>query len=202
MTLLEVFEQHNDRVERKLFHYIEIYERYLAQYVGKKTTLLELGVCDGGSLQIWKKYLGNKATIVGIDINPESFFEEDQIKIYIGDQKDTKLLKEVCEKHPPDIIIDDGSHRSADIIASFEILFPLLNKNGLYSVEDLYFSYRPKFVKGGVSFVNYTKRMLDVLNRHRGKVASIHFYPGIVIFEKREGYLKKKLRFRERKLSK
>ena len=35
-----------------------------------------------------------------------------------------------------DIILDDGSHSNKDVINSFELLFPLLNDNGLYIVED------------------------------------------------------------------
>ncbi len=35
-----------------------------------------------------------------------------------------------------DIIIDDGSHMNRDVIKSFELLFPLLNDNGIYIVED------------------------------------------------------------------
>ena len=35
-----------------------------------------------------------------------------------------------------DIILDDRSHLNKDVIQSFETLFPLLNDNGIYIIED------------------------------------------------------------------
>ena len=48
----------------------------------------EIGVSEGGSLQLWKKYFGPNATIVGIDIEPAcATMEEPQISVRIGDQR-------------------------------------------------------------------------------------------------------------------
>jgi hypothetical protein len=46
-------------------HYFEIYERHFAQYRGHPVRLVEFGVWHGGSLQLWRKYLGPAAHIVG-----------------------------------------------------------------------------------------------------------------------------------------
>jgi hypothetical protein len=48
--------------------------------------VFEIGVCRGGSAHGFKEYFSN-ALIVGIDIDPNSFFEKDGIKIEIGDAR-------------------------------------------------------------------------------------------------------------------
>ena len=77
-------------------NYFEIYEKNLGKFIGKEITFVEIGVLNGGSLQMWKKYFGKKAKIIGIDINPEcKKFEDDQIKIFIGDQSSEDFWKRI-----------------------------------------------------------------------------------------------------------
>ena len=42
-------------------NYFEIYEKNLGKFIGKEITFVEIGVLNGGSLQMWKKYFGKKA---------------------------------------------------------------------------------------------------------------------------------------------
>ena len=77
-------------------------------------------------------------------------------------------------------MIDDGSHRSADILARFDLLFPILAAGGLYVIEDLHCSYRADFGGGPPgtdgTTVEHVKRLLDDLARKRvaeGAVASV-----------------------------
>ena len=37
----------------------------------------------------------------------------------------------------PDIVIDDGSHIMSDMKNAFELIYPYLNDNGVYCIEDL-----------------------------------------------------------------
>src|SRR5271167_3513511 len=105
-TLLDMFESHGGRQIDKWRHYFDVYERHLAKYRGQSPRVLELGVDHGGSLQLWKRYFGAKAEIIGIDTNPLSGFEEPQIKVYLFDQTNPDIAK----LGPFDIVIDDGSH--------------------------------------------------------------------------------------------
>jgi SAM-dependent methyltransferase len=121
-------------------NYTRQYENVLKNYIDKPIKYLELGVNKGGSINAIREIFRQAVCIVGIDINMECKQYEDTKKgvyIEIGDIGDKKFLKEVSEKYGPfDIILDDGSHKNKDIINAFEILFPLLNDNGLYVVED------------------------------------------------------------------
>ena len=53
----------------KWHHYFDIYEKYLSRFIGKNPTILEIGVKDGGSLELWDNYFVNKCKIYGVDIN-------------------------------------------------------------------------------------------------------------------------------------
>ncbi len=106
--LRQYFESNNGRLIDKYTHYFDIYERHLSRYRNQEVHFVEIGVFQGGSLQMWKNYFGTKARIYGIDINPEcKKFEEDQIQILIGDQADRGFLRELRAKLPRiDIVLD------------------------------------------------------------------------------------------------
>ena len=191
------FLTNNQRSIHKVPHYFPIYERHFGKFANQSAVFWEIGVDRGGSLQMWKRYLGPFATIIGIDINPDcKEHEEDQIHICIGDQKDCAFLQSIIDKYgTPDIILDDGGHVMGDIKASFEYMYDKLSKNGVYFVEDLCTAYWEQY-DGGLkregSFIEYSKEMIDHLNaRHcnlpinfADSTYSICFYDCIVVFEK------------------
>ncbi|MCX2192385.1 class I SAM-dependent methyltransferase [Pantoea agglomerans] len=96
----------------------------------KKTlkNLLEIGVQNGGSLEIWSKYFPNAENIVGCDINPDCArleYENKSIKVLIGNSSTLEIKNKISEITPSyNLIIDDGSHNSSDIIKSFFTLLP------------------------------------------------------------------------------
>lgn len=156
--------------------YTSHYQRHLEHVRSKPINLLEIGIggyrrdgAGGASLRMWKHFFP-KARIVGIDIEDKKFVEEDRITVYQGDQTDAGLLRRMHEECGPfDVVIDDGSHRPAHIIATFQVLFPLLAANGIYVVEDTQTSYWPEW--GGSEDVNdpatsmaMLKRLCDGLN--------------------------------------
>ena len=49
--------------------YFETYEKLLENFVGKEIVLVEVGINNGGSLFMWREFLGKKARIIGIDNN-------------------------------------------------------------------------------------------------------------------------------------
>lgn len=98
--------------------------------------LLEIGVMKGASLRMWRDYF-RCGQIYGLDIDPSTMFEEDRIKTFCGAQGDPELLNQILvETGPLDIVIDDGSHRGEDHVASFEALWPHLKDDGWYAIED------------------------------------------------------------------
>src|SRR3990167_5513670 len=123
------------------FHnYGRQYSSLLERFKYKNIRMLEIGVYQGQSLSAWRNVFPNAYSIVGIDIdaNCKRFENLDNgCWVEIGSQDDPEFLLKVCEKHGPfDLILDDGSHINSHVFTSFETLFPLLNNNGLYIVED------------------------------------------------------------------
>ena len=200
MSLWSDFWTNNSRSSSKWKHYFPIYERYFRDFINKSVIFLEIGVGRGGSLQMWKRYLGPNARIIGIDIDPGcKALEEDQIEIRIGHQEDHSFLEGIVEEFGPlDIVLDDGGHMMSQILASFEFLYPRLSKNGIYLVEDLHTAYWPEF-EGGLhrptSFIEICKNLIDNLNADHsrgalkpdnftGTTVGMHFYDSVVVFER------------------
>ncbi len=205
----KIFFDGGKRPVHKWHHYLDIYERYLSAYRGRPFFFLEIGVMDGGSLEMWRRYFGQEATIVGIDIDPDCFSRCDPPNmVRIGSQADPEFLRSVVtEFGSPDVILDDGSHIANHQRASFDVLFPLLKEGGIYVIEDVHTAYWPDW-EGGYrrqgSVIEYIKRIIDDMHawyhNHptvtpaRDEIGSIHIYDSVVILEKRmktkPGFLK------------
>ena len=162
------FNKNNKKDLHKWLHYFDIYEENFSKFKKKKITILEIGIAKGGSLRMWKNYFGSNSKIVGIDINSAcKQYQEDNIKIYIGNQTDVNFLSSVIKDiGRPDIIIDDGGHTSNQQIISFNYLYDHLNDKGIYLVEDTHASYHSDFQdrQDGFTFMDYAKSLADKLN--------------------------------------
>jgi cephalosporin hydroxylase len=197
MNLQQVFESHTGRKTTKWTHYSYYYERHLNEFVGRPITILEIGVEDGGSLQVWKKYFGANCKVVGIDVNPNTMYQEPQIFTECGSQTDINFLQRVIEKHGrPDIIIDDGSHVQTDILKTIPFLFNSLNEGGYYIVEDLHTAYWNSH-EGGISspynFVTVASRFVHDVNKQfieepftpsLNSLMEISFYNSLIFMRK------------------
>jgi hypothetical protein len=200
MSLWSDFLTNDNRIIHKWKHYFPAYERHFRDFANKPVTFIEIGCGCGGSLQMWKRYFGPHARIIGIDNNPQAkTFEEDQIDVRIGEQQDSKFLHSLIDEFgAPDIVLDDGSHMMGHMIASFEFLYSRLAKNGVYMVEDLHTSYWDEY-GGGLrrpsTFIERCKTLIDELNADHTREAlspteftkttlSIHFYDSLVVFER------------------
>jgi 23S rRNA U2552 (ribose-2'-O)-methylase RlmE/FtsJ len=94
--LEKYFTKNTGRLIHKWKHYFEVYDRHFSRFRGTDVHIVEFGVSQGGSLQMWKKYFGPKCKIYGIDINPHcKQLEEDQVEIFIGDQQDRAFLQTI-----------------------------------------------------------------------------------------------------------
>lgn len=203
MNDLEKYFLNNDgKLISKWKHYFDAYDRHFSRYRGTDVHIVEFGVFQGGSLQMWKHYFGPKAKIYGVDINPNCLrLEEDQVKIFIGDQGDRKFLSSLAESIPRiDILLDDGGHTMEQQINTFEVLFPKIASDGIYLCEDIHTSYWRKYgggYKRNGSFIEYSKNFIDALHAWHSKqprrlkvseftktVKSLHYYDSILVIER------------------
>jgi hypothetical protein len=201
--LEKYFKENTGRLIHKWIHYFEIYDRHFSRFRGTDVHLVEFGVSQGGSLQMWKHYFGPRAKVFGVDINPQcKRFEEEGAKIFIGDQEDRKFLKDLAGQIPRmDILIDDGGHTMKQQINTFEELFHVIDPNGVYLCEDLHTSYWPNWgggYKERGTFIEYSKNFIDYINawhsteksrldvtKFTTSAHSLHYYDSILVIEKR-----------------
>jgi hypothetical protein len=162
--------------------------------------LLELGVAQGGSLELWKRYFHPNAKVAGIDVDPRCHFKAEGLRVFIGSQDDRQVLKKAVRwLGRLDLVIDDGSHRSGQQNASLDYLFPRLAEGGLYICEDLHSNYWPLY-QGGLrrrgTFIERMKSLVDDMHAwaHRrkprdpvlaGHVFALHVYDSLIAIEKR-----------------
>ena len=80
----------------KYKNYFNVYDQLFSSYINKKIIFVEIGVFQGGSLQMWRKFFGNKARIIGIDINPGAKkFEKDGTGWFRGGENITYTQNQI-----------------------------------------------------------------------------------------------------------
>lgn len=202
MSLWSDFNQHRGRLIHKWDQYFPAYERHFARFRNQAVNVIEIGTGEGGSLQLWRRFFGPYARIIGIDTNPQAAgYEDHLVSVRIGDQADPAFLDAVlAEFGPVQIIIDDGSHKMPDVHRTFAHLYhhPAFDPNGVYAVEDLHTAYWPEF-GGGFrregSFIETAKGQIDQLHAQHARGAfpatpftaatlSMHIYDSLVIYER------------------
>lgn len=170
-TLHQLYAEHTGKVSDKWSLYLTEYDRLFDDYRDKPVRLLEIGIQNGGSLEIWSTYFSNASALIGCDINPDCArlsYDDPCIGVIVGDANAPEVRERVFQRSPQfDIIIDDGSHLSSDIIKSFALYFPHVVEDGVFIAEDLHCSYWGQF-EGGLfdpySSLSFFKRLADVIS--------------------------------------
>ncbi|KLE33680.1 hypothetical protein AAW01_04475 [Aurantiacibacter gangjinensis] len=196
----QIFCSGDGRPVDKWVHYIPIYERYLEHLRGSSFKMLEIGVFQGGSLDMWRSYFGDECTLFGVDIDSKTV---DRVsppnQVRIGSQDDPAFLADVVrEMGGLDLVLDDGSHVGKHQWSTFETLFPLLSEGGLYIIEDTHTSYWWQYGGGQMrrrTANNLAKQIIDDMHAwyHKRKqitaaktqIDAMHIHDSIIVIEKR-----------------
>ncbi len=181
-----------DKVTRH--EYELMYDRTLPRYLRKDECLLEFGFgCTmsygpGASAGLWPKlYPEAQIHVVEIDeacvknMDPK-FLKRQNYTVHVASQSSTTDLERVkhsigksCLHGQLSVVVDDGSHQSTDIIASFHSLYPLLRPGASYFIEDIGSSsykalYTPSVRRGGLehpgvslSLLNFSRSFIHTL---------------------------------------
>ena len=190
------------RICQKWTHYFGVYERFFGKYRGSDDfKMMEIGISQGGSLDMWRAYFGPGALIVGVDIDPRCRgYEGGRTLVRIGSQEDGGFLHELIDEFSSfDVVLDDGGHTMSQQLTSFEALYPIVRPGGVYMVEDCHTSYHSQF-GGGLqqrgTFIEFAKRKIDELNGFHihsspelltdftRTTTGMSFFDSIVAFEK------------------
>ncbi len=159
------------KVSDKWASYLPHYDALFGPLRGHPVCVLEIGVQNGGSLETWAAFFQAGDVFVGCDIDPKCGrlqYDDPRIKIVVGDANTAPTFEKITSiKNTFDIVIDDGSHVSMDIMRCFVNFFPLLNPGGIYVIEVAHCLYLDQYGGGLLSefgAVAFFKRLVDVVS--------------------------------------
>jgi len=151
--------------------YCKFYEMFFGSLRLEMPNVLEIGIDKGDSLKMWASYF-QAGMIHGIDIREDYEYLSKWAKEYNSyikthkvdhsNRSDLVLFGDRFDQYF-DIIIEDGSHMSADSILTFETLFPHLKPGGFYCIEDMLCDYDGRWNKG-VSSLDRVRQMVGEVN--------------------------------------
>jgi hypothetical protein len=173
----------------KWLHYFELYERHLARFRGREVHLVEVGIFSGGSIDMWRAYLGDGCHVYGVDIEPAcKSYERPGVDVFIGDQADPQFWARLRAEVPyVDVLIDDGGHLPHQQMTTLEAMLPHIRPGGVYVCEDVqgesnaFHTYVDVLTRPLSNFIGLGPVAPSPLQEH---VASVHRYPQAVVIEK------------------
>jgi hypothetical protein len=120
--------------------YHRFYPHHLDRFRDQVGNLVEIGVDEGRSLQLWRQYLP-QAFLHGVDIGLE--LQGDRCIVHRCDQSDVEQLRAVAGRIGSAFaVIDDGSHIPEHQLQTFNLFFDaVLQPGGIYILEDIEVSY-------------------------------------------------------------
>ncbi len=195
MTILDMFKRSAYR-SIKQDSYFPVYDKVLSPYKGTSPTLVEVGILSGGSLFMWREFLGEGARIIGVELNPEAVKWRDHgFEIFIGDQSSDAFWTDFFAKvGPVDILIDDGGHTNFQQLKTLHRALENTRDGGCVLIEDTHASYMKSFGNPSrYSFMNFCAQACHRINdryfyKHspnliRDCVHSMEIFEGISAFK-------------------
>jgi len=171
MKYSEIWHKSRKLKSDKWDHYFAIYDHCLSKFYNKKISFLEIGVQNGGSIEVAQNLFDSASSISGLDIDERCLNVKNvlqNVNIFIGSQVDEKVLNKIVNVHNKnfDVIIDDGSHVQSHMIFTFTRLFQFLNDGGVYLIEDTHTNYSPSHQESfyGIGLYDYFKGLSERLN--------------------------------------
>jgi predicted O-methyltransferase YrrM len=138
------------------FHnYLDFYQEQLPDrsFTGR---LLEIGVMDGYSMQMWREYYPDAKDVIGLDIMPKDHLDIPGVLLLQLNATDIQAMEELGSF---DIILDDGSHMSLEQQqAFFHLYYNQLSHGGFYVIEDLWTSYMPPYINSKYTTMQVLER--------------------------------------------
>jgi hypothetical protein len=150
----------------KIRSYFSAYAYLFSQFRGTCCTFVETGVLGGGSLFMWREWLGPRARIIGVDLNPAAKnLESYGFEIFIGDQGDPAFWDRIFDEIGPfDILLDDGGHQSFQQIVTLNCALRHARKKSFVVIEDTHASFMSDFRGHGAhSFMEYARECAGFL---------------------------------------
>ena len=143
MSLEEIVD--NSRTDKNTIHsYLPLYQKLLFSKKETAKNILEIGICNGGSIKLWSDFFTN-ATVYGLDImnigdvwegikNKEKIILYTSIDAYNNDFFTTHFLNKNIKC---DFMLDDGPHSLESMKQFIKLYSQIMTDNGILIIEDV-----------------------------------------------------------------
>jgi cephalosporin hydroxylase len=108
--------------------------------------IVEIGIKEGGNLQIMSTHLPQDGLAIGIDPRQDIPWDLSDLEckpVHIqGDShspETLKQLKALLQKKKIDVLFIDGDHSTQGMLADFKDYSPLVKKGGIIAVHDIFY---------------------------------------------------------------
>ena len=171
----------SDKITHHGYH--RFYPWFLAHMRDKSVNVLEIGIDETESIELWNSYFDN-LNLHAIDIDKKTF-EDKSVTLHQLDQSNAQELNNFAKQIDIqfDLILDVGSHVPTHQMLTLEKLWGLVKPGGVYIIEDIETSYWGKsdlygykFNAGRSSIIRPFKEIIDVVNGEISKVKSSDKY--------------------------
>ena len=162
-----------DKIAHHGYH--RFYPWFLGAFRGKPIRLLEIGLDQLGSIDLWRRYYVENLDLHGIDRDEKPLAGQD-VSFHKVDQSSPAELRQFVASAGQafDVIVDDGSHIPEHQLLSLEILWPLLSPGGVYILEDTETSFWGKSELYGYPFDSNDANS-NLINQLRAAIDAVNF---------------------------
>lgn len=193
MRLDDIAQKHGADKSSKGHNYCRVYELYLARLRFDDITLLEIGVAGGASIRMWLDYFP-RAKVFGMDVGDVPPTDHPRYTFVKANATSVSTWDSIPEV---DVVVDDGSHHSADMWSAYSLGWKRVKQGGLWIIEDLHCAYdtfyspkeRPTMIDMGKAIVNemndFGKSPCGDPRQDQGSAAFVHFWKSLIIIGKK-----------------
>lgn len=142
MSLVELEKDLKLITDKNTTHsYLPLYDELLCKKKFTCRNMLEVGICFGGSVELWDKYFPN-GTVTALDILkeevlPDLLKNQNKIRMISGDAYSPFLFSSLFRGKKFDFLIDDGCHKLENQIKFLTMYSMLMEDDGILIIEDV-----------------------------------------------------------------
>jgi hypothetical protein len=143
MSLEEIVD--NSKTDKNTVHsYLPLYQKLLINKKETAKNVLEVGICNGGSIKLWNDFFTN-ATIYGLDIMNindvwENIKNKEQIILHTSKDaynEDFFTAKFLYKNIKCDFMLDDGPHTLESMKQFIKLYSQIMTDDGILIIEDV-----------------------------------------------------------------
>jgi hypothetical protein len=143
MSLVELVD--NSRTDKNTTHsYLELYQKLLVSKKETAKNVLEVGICDGGSIKLWSDFFIN-ANVYGLDVRQiqniwSEIINKKNIYLFINNDaynEDLFNTNFLSKNIKFDFMLDDGPHTLESMKQFIKLYSQIMSDDGILIIEDV-----------------------------------------------------------------